>query len=84
MLQHHNDEDDDSAHNSAFASGNVHLITTKEHWEEKLAEASKDGKIVSFSILSCFGGTSESYHVVSFPLSLHMNKQEPGNPTISL
>ena len=83
MVQHHND-DDDSNHNAAFASGNVHLITTKEHWEEKLAEASKDGKIVSFSILFCFGGINEPYHTVSLPFSLHMHKREPGNPTISL
>ncbi|RVX00713.1 Thioredoxin H9 [Vitis vinifera] len=54
MVQHHND-DDDSDHNAAFASGNVHLITTKENWEEKLAEASKDGKIViaNFSATWC-------------------------------
>ncbi|KAJ9694215.1 hypothetical protein PVL29_009945 [Vitis rotundifolia] len=54
MVQHHND-DDDSNHNAAFASGNVHLITTKENWEEKLAEASKDGKIViaNFSATWC-------------------------------
>lgn len=47
MVQNQND-DDDSQHNAAFISGNVHLITTKEDWEEKLAEASREGKIVSF------------------------------------
>ncbi|CBI32889.3 hypothetical protein AAG906_037096 [Vitis piasezkii] len=54
FMKHHND-DDDSDHNAAFASGNVHLITTKENWEEKLAEASKDGKIViaNFSATWC-------------------------------
>ena len=70
MVQHHND-DDDSDHNAAFASGNVHLITTKENWEEKLAEASKDGKIVSSSILFCSGGRSRPCHMVSLPFSLH-------------
>jgi hypothetical protein len=30
-----------------FKGGNVHVITTKEDWDEKVAEANKDGKIVS-------------------------------------
>ncbi|KAK6118182.1 hypothetical protein DH2020_048083 [Rehmannia glutinosa] len=46
---------DDSDHNVEFAGGNVHLITTKESWEQKLAEAEKDGKIVvaNFSASWC-------------------------------
>ena len=32
-----------------LAGGNVHLIKTMDSWEEKLSEAIKDGKIVSFS-----------------------------------
>ena len=30
-----------------FKGGNVHVITTKEDWDQKVAEANKDGKIVS-------------------------------------
>jgi len=33
-----------------FAAGNVALITTKEAWDQKLEEARKDGKIVSFTL----------------------------------
>ncbi|CAA0836188.1 Thioredoxin H9 [Striga hermonthica] len=46
---------DDSDHNFEIAGGNVHLITTKESWEQKLAEAQKDGKIVvaNFSAAWC-------------------------------
>jgi hypothetical protein len=29
-----------------FKGGNVHVITTKEDWDQKVAEANKDGKIV--------------------------------------
>uniref|UniRef100_A0A5B7B1I4 Thioredoxin domain-containing protein n=1 Tax=Davidia involucrata TaxID=16924 RepID=A0A5B7B1I4_DAVIN len=45
----------DSNHNIEFAGGNVHLITTKEGWDEKLSEARRDGKIVvaSFSAPCC-------------------------------
>ncbi|XP_048141946.1 thioredoxin H9-like isoform X2 [Rhodamnia argentea] len=49
-------KDDDSDHyHIDFASGNVHLITTKESWDEKLSEAIKDGKIViaNFSATWC-------------------------------
>ncbi|KAK4359563.1 hypothetical protein RND71_021792 [Anisodus tanguticus] len=46
---------DDSAHNVEFAGGNVCLITTKESWDQKLAEANKEGKIViaNFSASWC-------------------------------
>ncbi|KAL3654841.1 TRX [Castilleja foliolosa] len=46
---------DDSDHNVELAGGNVQLITTKESWEQKLAEAQKDGKIVvaNFSATWC-------------------------------
>nr|TKS03917.1 thioredoxin H9 [Populus alba] len=38
-----------------FASRNVHLLTTMEKWNEKISEASRDGKIVvvNFSALWC-------------------------------
>ncbi|KAA8517628.1 hypothetical protein F0562_015102 [Nyssa sinensis] len=46
---------DDSDHNVEFAGGNVHLVTTKESWDEKLSEARRDGKIVvvNFSASWC-------------------------------
>lgn len=47
-------DDDDSEKNVEFAGGNVHLIATKESWDQKLAEASRDGKIVSFPSLFVF------------------------------
>ncbi|CAN8269534.1 unnamed protein product [Cochlearia groenlandica] len=40
------EDDDDSTHNIDFSGGNVHLITTKESWDQKLEEACRDGKIV--------------------------------------
>ncbi|XP_052195417.1 thioredoxin H-type [Diospyros lotus] len=38
-----------------LASGKVHLVTTMQSWEEKLSEASRDGKIVvaNFSASWC-------------------------------
>lgn len=30
-----------------YKGGNVHNITTKEEWDQKIEEANKDGKIVS-------------------------------------
>ncbi|GFP87402.1 thioredoxin h9 [Phtheirospermum japonicum] len=46
---------DDSDHNVELAGGNVQLITTKESWDQKLAEAQRDGKIVvaNFSATWC-------------------------------
>lgn len=52
-MQTQNNGDDDTIHNVDFSGGNVHLITTKESWDEKLAEAGRDGKIVIYpSILN--------------------------------
>lgn len=38
-----------------FGGGNVHLVTSKEDWDQKVAEANKDGKIVvaNFSASWC-------------------------------
>ncbi|XP_027072942.1 thioredoxin H9 [Coffea arabica] len=46
---------DESVHNAEFVGGNVHLITTKESWDQKLTEAKRDGKIViaNFSASWC-------------------------------
>ncbi|XP_047946735.1 thioredoxin H9-like [Salvia hispanica] len=50
----HNDMDE-SDHKVDFTGGNVHLITTKETWEQKLDEAKRDGKLVvaNFSAAWC-------------------------------
>ncbi|KAG8647896.1 thioredoxin H9 [Manihot esculenta] len=47
--------EDDSDQHLDFAGSNVHLITAKEIWDEKLSEASKDGKVVvvNFSATWC-------------------------------
>ncbi|XP_077216497.1 C-terminal cysteine residue is changed to a serine 2 [Tasmannia lanceolata] len=46
---------DDEDEKIDFNGGNVHVITSKESWDEKLSEASKDGKIVvvNFSAAWC-------------------------------
>jgi thioredoxin 1 len=38
-----------------FKGGNVHVISNKENWDHKIAEANKDGKIViaNFSAAWC-------------------------------
>jgi len=48
-------DDADSDQHVEFAGGNVHLITTKESWDQKLLEANRDGKIVlaNFSATWC-------------------------------
>ncbi|KAG6693320.1 hypothetical protein I3842_10G163300 [Carya illinoinensis] len=48
-------EGGDSEENVKFSGGNVHLITSKESWDQKLVEASGDGKIViaNFSATWC-------------------------------
>ncbi|KAL6508105.1 TRX [Orobanche gracilis] len=44
-----------SDHNVEFAGGNIHLIKTKEIWDQKLDEARRDKKIVvaNFSATWC-------------------------------
>uniref|UniRef100_A0A2P2LZN5 Thioredoxin H-type-like n=1 Tax=Rhizophora mucronata TaxID=61149 RepID=A0A2P2LZN5_RHIMU len=44
-LSKENRDADDSYSHVDFAGGNVQLITTKESWEQKLSEASRDGQI---------------------------------------
>jgi len=48
--QHADDED-----KIDFGGGNVHVVTSKEDWDQKIAEANKDGKIVvaNFSASWC-------------------------------
>ncbi|KAB1224660.1 Thioredoxin H-type [Morella rubra] len=68
---------DDSDKHVEFVGGNVQLITTKESWDQKLAEASRDGKIViaNFSATWCgpcrviapfFAELSEKYPSMMF------------------
>ncbi|XP_051130981.1 thioredoxin H9-like [Andrographis paniculata] len=49
------DDIDDADHDVEFSGGNVHLITSKESWEQKMSEAERDGKIViaNFSATWC-------------------------------
>ncbi|KAF9595861.1 hypothetical protein IFM89_005347 [Coptis chinensis] len=49
------DEKEQQEHIVNFGNGNVHLVTTKEGWDEKLSEASSVGKIVvvNFSATWC-------------------------------
>ncbi|XP_054782879.1 thioredoxin H-type [Prosopis cineraria] len=48
-------KDDDSDHRVELASGNVQLITSKESWDQKVEEATRDGRIViaNFSAAWC-------------------------------
>lgn len=54
-LSRHGNNRDDSDHNVEFTGGNVQLITTQESWDQKMAEAKSDGKIVvaNFSATWC-------------------------------
>ncbi|XP_051130644.1 thioredoxin H9 isoform X2 [Andrographis paniculata] len=54
LAKHANDLDS-SDHNIEFAGGNVQLITTEESWDQKIADAKRDGKIVvaNFSATWC-------------------------------
>ncbi|KDP21851.1 hypothetical protein JCGZ_00638 [Jatropha curcas] len=46
---------DDADEHVEFVGSNVHLVTTNETWEQKLSEASRDGKTVlaNFSATWC-------------------------------
>ncbi|GAB4856215.1 hypothetical protein Ancab_014141 [Ancistrocladus abbreviatus] len=54
-LSKQDNDAEDSDHHFEFAGGNVHLITAKESWEEKLSQASRESKIVvaNFSAAWC-------------------------------
>ncbi|KAJ0978373.1 hypothetical protein J5N97_013847 [Dioscorea zingiberensis] len=53
LLRHKNDSDDEAK--LEFGGGNVHVITSKESWDERMFEANKEGKIVvaNFSASWC-------------------------------
>lgn len=78
FVQNQKDREDSDDH-VEFATGNVHLITTKESWEQKLSEAYEDGKIVlaNFSATWCgpckmmapfYSELSEKYPSIMFLL----------------
>ncbi|KAL5706029.1 TRX [Ranunculus cassubicifolius] len=54
-MQCSGDTKEDTEHTVNFGNGNVHLVTTKEAWDEKLSEASSAGKIIvaNFSASWC-------------------------------
>ncbi|XXG40056.1 hypothetical protein AAC387_Pa01g0862 [Persea americana] len=47
--------EDEPDHKVDFSGGNVHVITSRESWDAKLSEASKDGRtvVVNFSASWC-------------------------------
>ncbi|KAL1833188.1 hypothetical protein DCAR_0103257 [Daucus carota subsp. sativus] len=49
------DNTEESEDESEFSGGNIHIITSNDVWEQKLAEAKKDNKIVivNFSASWC-------------------------------
>ncbi|CAL5187532.1 unnamed protein product [Lathyrus oleraceus] len=56
VKSHSHVKEDDSLHQDVeFASGKVHLINTKESWDQKLEQARGDGKMViaNFSATWC-------------------------------
>ena len=56
-----------------FKGGNVHVITTKEDWDQKIAEANKDGKIVVANFSASWCGPCR----VIAPVYAEMSKTYP-------
>ncbi|KAM0821717.1 hypothetical protein ACQ4PT_072007 [Festuca glaucescens] len=56
-----------------FKGGNVHVITTKEDWDQKVAEANKDGKIVVANFSASWCGPCR----VIAPVYAEMSKTYP-------
>ncbi|KAJ1696104.1 hypothetical protein LUZ63_004616 [Rhynchospora breviuscula] len=48
-------DEDDYDEKAEFVGGNVHIITTKDQWDQKIAEATKTAKLVvaNFSAVWC-------------------------------
>ncbi|KAK9196307.1 hypothetical protein WN943_004435 [Citrus x changshan-huyou] len=72
-------DEEDGEHPVEFAGGNVSLVTTKDIWDQKMSEASREGKIViaNFSATWCgpcrmiapfFSELSEKYPSLMFLL----------------
>ncbi|CAD6334502.1 unnamed protein product [Miscanthus lutarioriparius] len=64
------DDDEDRLN---FKGGNVHLITTKEGWEQKIAEANRDGKTVVANFSASWCGPCR----VIAPVYAEMSKTYP-------
>lgn len=43
--------EDEPDHKVDFSGGNVHVITSRESWDAKLSEASKDGRTVCYLLI---------------------------------
>jgi thioredoxin 1 len=56
-----------------FKGGNVHVITTKEEWDQKIAEANKDEKIVVANFSASWCGPCR----VIAPVYAEMSKTYP-------
>nr|AAN63622.1 thioredoxin [Triticum aestivum] len=56
-----------------FKGGNVHVITTKEDWDQKIEEANKDGKIVVANLSASWCGPCR----VIAPVYAEMSKTYP-------
>ncbi|XP_062230866.1 thioredoxin H4-2-like [Phragmites australis] len=56
-----------------FKGGNVHIITSKENWDQKIAEANRDGKIVVANFSASWCGPCR----VIAPIYAEMSKTYP-------
>lgn len=64
-------KEDDSLHQDVeFASGKVHLINTKESWDQKLEQARGDGKMVTFTFF--FISSTKLSNVISTPIAIFL------------
>jgi hypothetical protein len=77
--QRHGDDED----KIDFGGGNVHVVTSKEDWDQKVADANKDGKIVSETsssfprqkinnIYGCFVGCCKFQCFLVRPMPSHL------------
>ncbi|KAI5439939.1 hypothetical protein KIW84_025340 [Lathyrus oleraceus] len=71
VKSHSHVKEDDSLHQDVeFASGKVHLINTKESWDQKLEQARGDGKMVTFTLF--FISSTKLSNVISTPIAIFL------------